>query len=335
MANIKDKIFSKKLVEENERLKKELSSLKKEHEELKSSRRNETTANSFCSYDFVDYFLSDDFEENFEKMLKNLPDYSKNNFKWLLLRSIAVSFMKRETLFSNYELDLQKKFKDFEREKTQDGLIDGFKFSGNYNLHGFMDLGLSEKDKIYLKNKDIIDAGAFTGDTSLPLSKITSKKVYAFEPFKESFSLMGKNISDNNISNIKAENMSLGNLNGQRTLFLANDNYQGISSKIHNKNSEELVVEERTVDSYVEEHNLDVGLITVDIEGAEQDLLNGAIETITKQKPLLFISIYHNVHDFFEIKPWIEDLDLGYKFKIVKEQPWTFIADTVLQCRPY
>jgi hypothetical protein len=26
---------------------------------------------------------------------------------------------------------------------------------------------------------------------------------------------------------------------------------------------------------------------------------------------------------------------LGYEFSIVKEQPWTFVADTILQCRPY
>ena len=81
-------------------------------------------------------------------------------------------------------------------------------------------------------------------------------------------------------------------------------------------------------------------MITIDVEGAEQNLLKGAMDTIKLQKPLLFISIYHNVADFFEIKPWmikpwIQSLDLGYEFEIVKEQPWTFVADTVLQCRPY
>ncbi len=48
---------------------------------------------------------------------------------------------------------------------------------------------------------------------------------------------------------------------------------------------------------------------------------------------MLFISIYHSAEDFFEIKPWIENLDLGYKFEIIKEQPWTFIADTILKCK--
>ena len=99
------------------------------------------------------------------------------------------------------------------------------------------------------------------------------------------------------------------------------------------KYTEELKVQEVTVDQFVKENNLDVGLITIDVEGAEKDLLSGAVETIKSQKPMLFISIYHSAEDFFEIKPWIENLDLGYKFEIIKEQPWTFIADTILKCK--
>ena len=73
-----------------------------------------------------------------------------------------------------------------------------------------------------------------------------------------------------------------------------------------------------TLDSYVKEHNLNVGLIKTDLEGFEQKFLEGAINTIIEQKPSLMISIYHNYNDFFEIKPMLEKLGLGYKFKINK-----------------
>ena len=33
---------------------------------------------------------------------------------------------------------------------------------------------MGKEDKNFLKNKDIIDAGAFTGDTAIPLSEVTS-----------------------------------------------------------------------------------------------------------------------------------------------------------------
>ena len=53
--------------------------------------------------------------------------------------------------------------------------IGKYNFKGGYNLHGFMDLNLSKEDKNFLENKDIIDAGAFTGDTAIPLSEVTHK----------------------------------------------------------------------------------------------------------------------------------------------------------------
>ena len=58
--------------------------------------------------------------------------------------------------------------------------------------------------------------------------------------------------------------------------------------------------------------------IKTDVEGFEQQLLDGAINTIKEQKPILLISIYHNYHDFYKIKPWLESLNLGYKFNFFK-----------------
>ena len=247
---------------------------------------------------------------------------------------MTINMIKRDTLYFNYELEDQEKFTDFKlKNATEDGIA-GYKFTGDYNLHPFVKIGLSEGDIKYIKNKDIIDAGAFTGDTSLPLSKRTTKNVYAFEPFKDSFEILKKNIDDNNIENIIPINKSLGNINGERSLFLSGNNVQGITSDATLRSYDnEIKVEETTIDTFVEENNLEVGFITIDVEGAEMDLLEGAINTIKTQKPLLYISIYHKVSDYFDIIPWVANLDLGYEFNITKENPWTFLADTVVQCR--
>ena len=78
---------------------------------------------------------------------------------------------------------------------------------------------------------------------------------------------------------------------------------------------------------------MDVGYITIDVEGAERDLLNGAVNTIKTQKPILSVSLYHSIDDYFEIIPWIANLNLGYEFEVLKEQPWPFLGDTIVQCR--
>ena len=89
-----------------------------------------------------------------------------------------------------------------------------------------------------------------------------------------------------------------------------------------------------TLDEYVSQNCIEVGLIKVDIEGAEQMFLQGAKETLCSQKPILIISIYHSPEDFFFIKPEIESWNLGYTFKIYKCMSEGFITETILIAEP-
>ena len=335
---------SERLSDENERLKEENESLKRQIYELKNAKKSSLKedyydaygpAGNFCDWPYIEQFLDENFENKLKEVTKHLDYQNKRDFKLYYLRAMASTIICWDTLFFEKEENDQKMFTDFKINNSGPGEIAGFKFEGEYNLHPFIDLNLTDDDREFLKNKDIIDAGAFTGDTSLPLSKITTGNVHAFEPFRDSFELLKRNIENNNIENIVAVNKSLGNINGERTLFLSGVNVQGITSDSSiRKYDAEIKVEETTIDRYVEENNLDVGLITVDVEGAEMDLLEGAVNTIKNQRPILEISIYHKISHYFDIIPWIADLGLDYEFRIVKEQPWSFIVDTMVQCRP-
>ena len=77
-----------------------------------------------------------------------------------------------------------------------------------------------------------------------------------------------------------------------------------------------------------------MGLIKVDIEGAEQIFLKGAKQTISTQRPILLLSIYHNIDDFFNIKPLIESWDLNYKYKIYRPHIPEIFRDTLLIAEP-
>ncbi|MDA0061855.1 FkbM family methyltransferase [Brachyspira hyodysenteriae] len=190
-----------------------------------------------------------------------------------------------------------------------------------------------------IKNRDIIDAGAFIGDSGIMLSKYTNKNVYCFEPFKNIYDIMLKTIELNNIKNIVPVNLALGNENSKITSFYDPQNaVNGCNSLINNNNdvyTNEEIINMITLDEFVYKNNLEVGLIKTDLEGFEQEFLKGAINTIKKHKPVLPISIYHNYSDFFDIKPMIEDLNLGYKFKIVKPIDNTIILETTLIAEIY
>lgn len=189
-----------------------------------------------------------------------------------------------------------------------------------------------------IKNKSIIDAGAFIGDTAIILSDYTDKNVYSFEPFLQNYNLMLKTIELNKKNNIIPVNMALGNENKEIGMDASVGAGSGLSienAKESNINNIKNKVKMMTLDSYVKENNIEVGLIKTDLEGFEQPFLKGAIETIKEQKPVLIISIYHNYSDFFEIKPMIENLNLGYKFRIIRNKSPQLITETKLLAEVY
>lgn len=204
--------------------------------------------------------------------------------------------------------------------------IDCFEPSVFYYSNGLNNL----KNKDYFKDKDIVDVGGFVGDSAIIFSNYTSKKVYSFEASSLNYKLMQKTIALNKKENsIVGVNSGLGAKYEKVSIPLkSGDMGLTISKDLNKANSE--VIELMPLDDYVEKHNLNVGLIKVDIEGAEQEFLKGAEKTIKSQKPSLLISIYHNPSDFFNIKPLIESWNLGYKFKIVKCIDGRVSVDTLL-----
>ena len=190
-----------------------------------------------------------------------------------------------------------------------------------------------------VKNKNIIDAGGYIGDSAILFSDYTNKNVYSFEPFLHHYNMMLKTIELNEKNNIIPVNIALGNENKELSLYSSGNLNMGLSIEANSKQSDINQIENKvkmvTLDSYVKENNIEVGLIKTDLEGFEQPFLKGAINTIKEQKPVLIISIYHNYSDFFEIKPMIENLNLGYKFKIVKPKSIQVITETKLLAEVY
>ena len=189
-----------------------------------------------------------------------------------------------------------------------------------------------------VKNKNIIDAGGYIGDSAIVFSDYTDKNVYSFEPFLQNYNMIFKTIELNKKTNIIPINMALGEVNEEIYMY-SHGNISSVFSIENSKKSDMNRVENKvkmvTLDSYVKENNIEVGLIKTDLEGFEQPFLRGAIETIKEQKPVLIISIYHNYSDFFEIKPMIENLNLGYKFRIIRNKSPQLITETKLLAEVY
>lgn len=180
-----------------------------------------------------------------------------------------------------------------------------------------------------IQNSDIIDAGAFIGDSALVLSEYTQETVHAFEPVPSNFNYMLKTIELNKAKRVVPQPYALGETFGNICISVHDSGSTQFENPVF-EYQEHIDANVITLDSYVQKHNLRVGLIKADVEGAEQLLLKGALETIKAQKPALLISIYHSADDYFHIKPMIESWNLGYKFKIVHPVCGSVLMDTML-----
>ena len=211
------------------------------------------------------------------------------------------------------------------------------------NKYGLYDL--PEPVLSTINGKDIIDAGAFVGDNIwLFRSEFPQSKVYCFEPDPLNFKyLTAMSSHEIEAGTVMAFNLGLGEehstLHLSRIPELKQAN-QGSSFFYDFNNSatpdpaNSAEVEVVTVDEMVAQHNLKVGLIKMDVEGFEPHIVRGALNTLRTQRPVLAICIYHTPEEFYELKPFIEDLNLGYKFRIRHTSVCSAVGELVLIAYP-
>lgn len=158
-------------------------------------------------------------------------------------------------------------------------------------------LGVYEKlESEYLKTLDLsgkvaIDVGACIGYYSLMLSKKVGNngKVYAFEPEKENYALLNKNIALNHLESICfAYNVGVGDYDGNTSLRVHKSPGQhSIDIKTQERGNLKMVFLDYilTKDEYS-----NVGFIKIDVEGYEHKVLKG-MSAIVKNSPNIVIQL--------------------------------------------
>lgn len=157
-----------------------------------------------------------------------------------------------------------------------------------------------------------IDCGAFTGDTlesfkNHPLCKC--EKYYAMEPDPDNYEKLCSFIREKNYDGVLAFSVAAWN---ERTKlkFAAN----GFENSAISENGA-ITVQADRIDNIVEKR-FTVGFVKMDIEGGEMQALDGAYETIKRDRPTLAISIYHRKVDLWEIPLRIHALNPDYRLYI-------------------
>ena len=175
------------------------------------------------------------------------------------------------------------------------------------------------------KNKASIDIGANKGVYTYWLSKFSSH-VYAYEPNLKIFKILNAGTKGAGASNVTTSSVALSNNSGASVLRIPagpkGDSNQGASlnyKKVGDTYSE-ATIELRTLD---EENISNIGLIKIDVEGHELEVLQGAEKTIKENRPILIIEI-EQIHNRVPIVEAIERVcAMGYRALFLLDETLT------------
>lgn len=167
---------------------------------------------------------------------------------------------------------------------------------------------IQKKYEDRIKGKIILDIGANIGNHSIFFLKhLFPAKVCSFEPVKPTFEILEKNVSINHLEDIiEIHNIAVGDRNYRGTYDTYDLNNIGGTSIYEQEDGGIDII---TID----ELNLqNVGFIKIDVEGFEEKVVRGALDTIKRFHPVMLIEIWETTKSFEKIYDMLVN-DMGYK----------------------
>jgi FkbM family methyltransferase len=160
------------------------------------------------------------------------------------------------------------------------------------------------------------DIGANVGFFTLVAAKIVGAEgvVVAFEPLPANVGQLEKNVALNALSNVTVIPKAVGAIEGVAGLVLGDDARDNSRlSDGQTDGEDEIEVPVTTVDAAVREHDLRMpDVMKIDVEGAEIDVLRGALETIRRSRPLIVVEVHGIGSEFADFADQ-ELSSLGYR----------------------
>lgn len=142
------------------------------------------------------------------------------------------------------------------------------------NMHGFI-LATFEYGEYYFLNvkyKDVIDIGAFIGDTAIYFALKGARRVIAIEPHPESYKEMLENIKLNNLENVIIPiNAGIASKSG----WICIDKTKNTGGAYHKPCNINEGIPAITLGDVIDKYNIDINnsVLKIDCEGCERDII--------------------------------------------------------------
>ena len=250
--------------------------------------------------------------EKHRVIMPSVPVFGNNIFNKGFLKNNLPAIEKAYSLLSDKQS--QKVFESIVR----------FQITGDLNCCFDCE---TEKDEAFEildlgENESFLDLGAYRGDTVEEFLKHAKsyKKIVAVEPDKRTFRKLQTNCK--NLNNFTALNNAVWSHNC--TLRFDGNKGRGASAKAEGEEISAINTD------YIFETYGEFTYLNIDVEGAENEMLRGAVSAL-KTKPKLCMAAYHRSEDIFELINKINSINPGYKIYL-RHHPHISFWDTNIYC---
>ena len=168
---------------------------------------------------------------------------------------------------------------------------------------------LRKLDKFIPEGATILDIGANIGNHTVYWAMQDKiKKVYSFEPLKETFKMLEKNIEINDLEE-KVVLFNIGLSDEETSAKISHFNKTNIGGTSIEKTADGSLVVNKLDNIKINEDRID--FVKIDVEGHEIKVLNGAKETFLKYKPN-----YVFIESFSDNFPKVKEILEGYGYRL-------------------
>lgn len=154
----------------------------------------------------------------------------------------------------------------------------------------------------FVAGKHILDIGANVGNHSIFWGKLAgAASIQAFEPITETYDILERNVSLNNLSKIvKAHRIALGAESGSGDPVSIPSNR--MQATVNSRKDGGGAIQIRTLDSYKLRN---VHFAKIDVEGHTYAMLQGGLDTLRRCAPALYIELFP--HEFDKCRDLLAD----------------------------
>ena len=237
----------------------------------------------------------------------------------------------------SHKSELQKVYKmlaDEQSKKVFENVI-RYKLSGD--LKFLRDCETPAEEKFDLLNigveETVVDLGAYDGDTLAEFLNGTSmqfRKLYAMEPDEKNYRKLKRRLYMIGSALLEAYNVGAWDEDTTITFNMRAGRGSAASSASGGHRAARYKdIKMMKTDTML--RGEPCTYIKIDVEGAEENALRGAKETIANCRPKLNVAIYHRNEDMWKLPLLIRELNPGYKLYL-RHHPYIPDWDTNLYC---